>query len=1024
MFAISAGMATFIENDFGTSAARTAVYNATWFEIMLVLLAVNLGGSIIVNRLWQRKKYFLFAFHASFIIILIGAAITRYFGTEGMLHIREGEASSEMVSEHAYITAKYSHSNTYTTVSRQVLMSGWGKNSFSFSFDLNGKDVDVETVEFIPNAAMVVSKSPDGDPIASLVVVNSQGRQTLVLKEGDRKNIGDMTISFGKSPGSSNITLLAENEKIFMVSSIPVTTTGMQEQITDSIPAFSKFELKPMLFYQAGGNRIVLRSFEPSGTLKPVTAGSGNQERSGLDAIRVNVTVDDLTKEVIVWGKRGIVGEFEPVEAGGLNFALAYGSNPIKLPFKIRLNKFILDRYPGSNSPSSYASEVTLIDESQGVTFDYRIFMNHILKHRGFRFYQSSYDNDEKGTILSVNYDGLGTTITYIGYFIMTLAMILALFSRRTRFGFILKQIKETRIKRTSVLPVFILLFLLGGAGTTNAGEVKTIGGKQVHLADKEHAERFGKLMVLSANGRLEPLNTLNSKIMRKFTGKSSFGGFNADQLMLGILAQPEVWQQIPVLKVKNQDVKKLINIKDNHASFASFFRNSQGNRYILTEYVDEAYQKESADQTKFDKEVINADEKVNIFYMVYSGGFLKLFPKSNNPGEKWYNPNDEVLGMPKDDSIFVKSIASLYVNALSAALESGDYTQANQFLGAIEAYQQKYAASVLPSKSKINTEIRYNNADIFERLFRFYGMFGLLFLIVLFVNLVIPKFRVKWLNRIFIGVLLIAFIFHTLGLAARWYISGHAPMSNGYESMIFIAWATMFAGFLLVRKSNIALAATTVLASLTLFVAHLNWMNPEVTNLVPVLKSIWLTIHVAVITSSYGFLGLGAILGLFNLMLMIFQNRKNALSFNLTIKEISFTSEATMTIGLYMLTIGTFLGAVWANESWGRYWGWDPKETWALVTVLVYAVIIHLNFIPGLMGRYLFNALSVLGFSSVLMTYFGVNYYLSGLHSYAAGDPVPIPAFVYYSIAILVIILVLAFFNQSKVKKLGIFEE
>jgi len=200
--------------------------------------------------------------------------------------------------------------------------------------------------------------------------------------------------------------------------------------------------------------------------------------------------------------------------------------------------------------------------------------------------------------------------------------------------------------------------------------------------------------------------------------------------------------------------------------------------------------------------------------------------------------------------------------------------------------------------------------------------------------------------------------------------------------------------------------------------------MNPEVTNLVPVLKSIWLTIHVAIITSSYGFLGLGAILGLFNLMLMIFQNKKNLHSFDLTIKEISLTSEATMTIGLYMLTIGTFLGAVWANESWGRYWGWDPKETWALVTVLVYAVIIHLNFIPGVMGRYLFNTLSVLGFSSVLMTYFGVNYYLSGLHSYAAGDPVPVPTFVYYTIFILIVILVLAFIKQSKMNKLSVTNE
>jgi len=375
---------------------------------------------------------------------------------------------------------------------------------------------------------------------------------------------------------------------------------------------------------------------------------------------------------------------------------------------------------------------------------------------------------------------------------------------------------------------------------------------------------------------------------------------------------------------------------------------------------------------------------------------------------------------IPGRTSLFIKNVIPLYIEALNQAYISGNYSEADQMVEGIKIYQNKYAGHILASNSKLKIEMLYNKADIFERLFKFYGLFGVLFLIILFVNLVQPKIKIELLTKVFITILGIAFFLQTLGLAARWYISGHAPMSNGYESMVFISWAAMLAGFILIKKrSTIALAATTVLASLTLMVAHLNWMNPEVTNLVPVLKSIWLTIHVAVITSSYAFFGLGAVLGLFNLMLMIFQNKKNLQAFNLTIREISYTTEATLTIGLYMLTIGTFLGGVWANESWGRYWGWDPKETWALVTVLVYAVISHMHYIPGAMGRYLFNALAVLGFSSVLMTYFGVNYYLSGLHSYAAGDPVPIPTFVYYTMAILLIILVLAFINNNKMEEL-----
>ena len=115
------------------------------------------------------------------------------------------------------------------------------------------------------------------------------------------------------------------------------------------------------------------------------------------------------------------------------------------------------------------------------------------------------------------------------------------------------------------------------------------------------------------------------------------------------------------------------------------------------------------------------------------------------------------------------------------------------------------------------------------------------------------------------------------------------------------------------------------------------------------------------------------------------------------------------------MLTIGTFLGGVWANESWGRYWGWDPKETWALVSVLVYVFILHMRLIPALAGFYIFNLASLIGIWSIIMTYFGVNYYLSGLHSYAAGDPMPIPSFVYYLIGLTIVTAILAKFKFNR---------
>ncbi|MDP3445557.1 MAG: cytochrome c biogenesis protein CcsA, partial [Ignavibacteria bacterium] len=275
-----------------------------------------------------------------------------------------------------------------------------------------------------------------------------------------------------------------------------------------------------------------------------------------------------------------------------------------------------------------------------------------------------------------------------------------------------------------------------------------------------------------------------------------------------------------------------------------------------------------------------------------------------------------------------------------------------------------------------------------------------------------------NWINKVlkyFFALIVLFFVFQTLGLGLRWYIAGRAPWSNGYESMIYIGWVTVLAGLIFSRKSQMTIAATSILASIILMVAHLTWMDPEITNLVPVLKSYWLTIHVSVITASYGFLALGALLGFINLILMILKSKSNFSKLQMRIKELNLINERTVIIGLYLLTIGTFLGGVWANESWGRYWGWDPKETWALVTVLVYTFIAHMGYTPGLKSDYSFSLATLVAYSSVIMTYFGVNYYLSGMHSYAAGDPVPVPSFVYYTVGVVFVVAVVAYINERK---------
>jgi cytochrome c-type biogenesis protein CcsB len=320
-----------------------------------------------------------------------------------------------------------------------------------------------------------------------------------------------------------------------------------------------------------------------------------------------------------------------------------------------------------------------------------------------------------------------------------------------------------------------------------------------------------------------------------------------------------------------------------------------------------------------------------------------------------------------------------------------------------------------LPVKAQVKAEILYYKLAVFERLFPFYLSMGMIMIILLIIMVIRNRSGSSSLINILRWLLFAGFILHTSGIALRWYIAGHAPLSNGYESMIFISWITLLAGFIFSRKSDFALSSTAVLSGLTLLVAHMSFMDPEITNLVPVLKSYWLTLHVSVITGSYGFLGLGALLGLLTMVLLVMSTGKNRERISGTIDELTVINYKTLTLGLYFLTIGTFLGAVWANESWGRYWGWDPKETWSLITIIVYTLVTHSRMIPGIKDIYTFNLLSMFAFSSVLMTYFGVNYYLSGLHSYAGGDPVPVPVFVYVTIIILVTLSVAAYLRYKK---------
>jgi cytochrome c-type biogenesis protein CcsB len=421
----------------------------------------------------------------------------------------------------------------------------------------------------------------------------------------------------------------------------------------------------------------------------------------------------------------------------------------------------------------------------------------------------------------------------------------------------------------------------------------------------------------------------------------------------------------------------------------------------------------------------MKVDERVNIWMSLLNGSLLKIFPLQGSVNNKWLNLADSMAYVPLSGKFEVmckdlQLISPNYSNILRAylltvfeATKSGDYSLANKILGIIENLQrQGTPESLLPTSSMVNLEIRYNESQIFILLRNCYGFLSLILLLLAFIdNLRIKRSRIiLYLLYFFIGLLGVAFLFHTYGLTMRWYLSGHAPWSNGYEALLLIAWASLLAGFSFIRYSKITVASTALLAFSILMTASHSSYDPQLTNLQPVLKSYWLVIHVAVITISYGFLALGFILGLINIFLFLFKSKANGQQSEMLIEELTHTNEISLSVGLFLATLGTFLGGVWANESWGRYWGWDAKETWALVIVITYAIILHLRLVPKLKSAVLFNAASVIGFGSVIMTFVGVNYYLSkGLHSYAADDKTVFPFWGWLIISSLVILILLA---------------
>ncbi|ELV3868116.1 cytochrome c biogenesis protein CcsA [Campylobacter jejuni] len=1055
LFALFCALATFIESAYGTPTAWAMVYDTFWFEYIQLLLGINLLCGMFRYKMFGLKKLPLMIFHISFLFILVGSAMTRYAGFEGILPIREHTQNSLIESSKTSLRiSAIKDGERYSAVNDRYIGNLPFANSFKLKLNLGDDQAVLKYKDLILNAHYTYKENNNSDPLLVLML-SQKGSQGVDVKfeKGEVKNIEGVNFAFMndnvKAPfvkidenltlsSSENLHFLsmldgqnldlkigekanAKERRLYEINDISFVVKAASLHAQEALegsnrPQDESFWLWFKSAWLEVGRTMLISTFgEPQNWKNSLllhfkdfalSNENKNLELTGSNALKLELSYKNESKEFYIFEYNKPI----MIELADQKFFISWALSYEQLPFDIYLRDFVLDRYPGSMSPASYASEITVKNNNEN--FDYRIFMNNVLDYDGYRFYQSSYDQDEKGTVLSVNKDP-GKIPTYIGYFLLCLGMFMNFLNPHSRFRTLARLINKDTLKHTSVI-IFILLLSFGSEKTFAQDLNSTLP-----VVNTNHAKALATLIVQkSADGRMVPFDTLSREILEKIHQSDSYKGQNSNAVMLSMLVDVDKWQLEPfILMPQNQAVRDAIaNILEipsaKYIAYKDFF--DENNRYKLQKYVENANRKNPNARGVFDKEIIKLDERANVVNLVFSGELFKFIPVQNNPNNVWLAPFSAVTTLKGDEGHIVLALIQNYFSAVENAFKDGNWIRADEGLKFIKEYQEKIGYKVMPSKTKVEMEIFSNKAEIFVKLAPVYLIAGFLLLILVFSKMVVPNLKISFIFKVVYVLNVLAFVIHTAGLGLRAYLSGHAPWSNGYESMVYIAWALSLSGIFFSRKSPIALSLTSILSGVVLMVAHLSEMNPQITNLVPVLNSYWLSIHVSVITASYGFLGLCALLGIFTLFLMCFLKKDGKYNLNIlrNITEATRINEMAMIFGLCLLTVGNFLGAIWANESWGRYWSWDSKETWALVSILVYAAILHLRMIPKYCNQFVFALWSMFAYWVIIMTYFGVNYFLTGLHSYAAGEAAQIPNYVYWGFALMV---VLAFFARRK---------
>lgn len=635
-----------------------------------------------------------------------------------------------------------------------------------------------------------------------------------------------------------------------------------------------------------------------------------------------------------------------------------------QLPFSITLNQFEIIYYKGTLAPMDFISHISVADKDCHRQIQGKVSMNHIFSYQHYRFYQSGYSEDNEGSVFSVSHDPYGIGITYAGYTLLLLSTVFFFFSPQSRF----RQLLKSPLLHRS-LTVILLLF----AFSLNSNFLKA-NNPSPKVLPREVAEHFGDLYILY-NNRICPLQTFARDFTVKLYGSSSYKGLTPEEVLTGWLFYYDSWKNEPIIRIKSNEARKLLEIEGNYARLKDYI--STINEYKLEKMMNHI---RSGEQVTDKRGIEEADEKFNIINLVCTGAMMKIFPCRNIAGKtlEWYSQSDQLpQDMDNDKWVFIRKSMS-YVNEMIVMKK---YNDACLLLEKIKKYQQKECDGLLPADNKFKAEKIYNQFDYSKSVAMACICIGLICFIY-YCHCMASQKRTSRKAIIILNILLwIVFTYLSAAICLRGYVSNHLPLSNGFETMQFMAWCTLLLTFLLQRKFAMLLPFGFLLCGLTLMVSMLGESNPQITQLMPVLQSPLLSIHVVVIMIAYSLLAFIMLNGV--TAVILHQSQKECKE---QIERLQIISQIILYPAIFLLAIGIFIGAVWANVSWGRYWGWDPKEVWALITMLVYALALHPRSLPWFHRTMFFHVFCITAFITVLITYFGVNFLLGGMHSYANG--------------------------------------